>query len=436
MSLLNNEPSSTPFQKFIGLLKYSFISQVIFFVTIPIIFTKYESGEYGIFTIAFSIASIVGTLSALRLERAIVIEESKNIKQLLVKCFSYVLVSSLLCIVILYFALQPFELSEQIIGLLSLLGASYCFVFGAQQIFIHIAIRQERVMLTGVSDITYSICLVVLLIVVQEDFYNQAVTLISIFLFSRLISNAPYYLLNIKTYLEHGVDSALSFSERFKYHIPVLTVLVANLQSKGLFYLTGLYYGSSVTGDLSMSQRVTYAPVNLFGATLRKSFFLEFTTHGRNKDHIAKYIHKILNYGSFISIAILPIFVVLISTAEQYIPEGWELFSKFTIALYPAASILVLLSWLDRIYDARHRQKTALFYEITFTILLYLALVIAVYNQASSLVLILIFTTMTVVYNLIWAGITLRMISLKARTVYLPAAIHLMMLVFCIQYLL
>ena len=426
---------STPFQSFFGLLRYGILSQILYFLTIPIILKKYDSSDYGIFTIAFSISSVVGTLSALRLERAIVVEGIDKIKALLIRCSIYIVISSLLCMVILYFALEPFQLSYQEGSLLVTFGGFYCLLFGFQQVFTHLAIRQEKLMITGMADITYSFLLVVLLLVLPEDIYQQSVTLIIIFTASRLVSLLLYAKLEILPLLQSKITSALSFKELRKYHIPVLTVLLSNIQFKGLFYLTGLHYGGTVTGQLSMSQRVVYAPVNLIGATLRKSFFLEFTKQEKNNQTINSYVHKILNFGSLISLLIFPFFIVLMNMLKPYIPEGWGASIPFAIALYPVASILVLLSWLDRIYDAKKKQATALLYELIYTVILYAILLIAIYNGVPSLVLLLFFTAVTVFYNIVWATLTIKMIEGQYRTIYLPAAVHLLILAICIFYL-
>lgn len=426
-SFFMNIPLS--FQNFFGLLRYGILSQILYFLTIPIILKKYNPEDYGIFTIVFSIASVVGTLSALRLERAIVVEEVEKIKPILIRCFLYILASSLLCSIILFFALKSFNLQGDENTLLILFGTVYCFLFGGTQIFTHIAIRQKKLMLTGISDTIYALLLFIFLFVLSEDLYKQTVLLILIFTLSRLISIFPYTKLEIKPYFkDKTISSALTFKELRKYHVPVLTVLLSNIQFKGIFYLTGIHYGESVTGNLSMAQRLTYAPVNLIGASLRKSFFLEFTKNKQDFQIINGYINKVLKYGSILSLALFPIFLIIVENVKPYIPKGWEQISYFALALYPTASVLILLSWLDRIYDAQKKQPLALLYESIYTIVLYAVLLLALAFGVGSNTLILIFTFITVFYNLIWAFLTLKLVKSQVNSMLYLTLIHFILL--------
>lgn len=418
----------TPFKNFLSLLKFGIIYQALYFCTIPIIIGKYSAESFGIFTIIFSIASVIGAISALRVERAIVVENLNKIKSILIHVLVYITTLSFVSAFIIFITLKSFNVEESEKIILVSFGAIYCFLFGLVQVLTHISIREGKVKLTGVSDVIFSGLLVILLLTLKVDDYSEELLLLIIFTTARFLSLIPYQRLNISSYFKNGKHEDISFKELYKYYFPVVTTLLSNIQFKGIFYLTGIHYGGAITGNLSMTQRIVYAPVNLIGSSLRKSFFLEFTRNENDFQIVNGYINKVLKYGSISSIIIFPLFLIVATKIQPYIPSEWDQIPTFGIALYPAASILVLLSWLDRVYDAKKKQSSALFYEVIYTSVLYTALLIALSYETSSIHLILIFTGITVFYNLSWAYLTLKLIKSNGDSLLYLIASHLIML--------
>ena len=418
------------------MLKYGVLAQAFYFLTIPIVIWKFNPSGYGVFTIAFSAASIVGSVAAFRVERALVVESVSRIGSILKHCISYILLSSSLCFLLTYFAFQfanrdggeeAFSINGGQQIAVSFLAAIYCFIFGLIQVLVHVAIRQQKVVLTGVSDLAFTLSLVVLMISVPVSFVHEAIVLFIAFIIARLIAVLPYRKLEIRSYFEDEKYAVISFGELRKYYVPMVTAVLSNIQFRGLFYLTGITYGEAVTGNLALTQRVVYAPVNLIGASLRKSFFLEFT---ENRDDFGKlhgYILKVLTLGSLVSMLCFLPFVVVCRFTEVYLPVDWKIAILFAIAIYPTASILVLLSWLDRVYDAKEKQLSALICEIAYTICLYVFIFIALAVGVDAVTLVEIFTLVTVIYNSIWAGLTLRLIGASTKPAAVLVIVHLLL---------
>lgn len=427
---------STSFQNFFNLIRYSIVYQILYFLTLPVLLTQYDSSSFGLFSIIFSVASILGIISALMLERAIVVEQFDKIRSILIHCGSYVTIFSIITSFVTWLTLKPLENVDSETGILVLLGGLYCLIYGCIQVLLHLAIRENKVTLTGISDVTYSGLLLLLLLTLRVDSISQELLLLVVYTIARLVSVIPYCKLNLRQYFKVQHPISITFKELYPYYFPVGTAFISNLQFRGLFYLTGVYYNVSVTGNLSMAQRILYAPVNLIGSTLRKSFFLEFTKKGDSFEELNSDVSKVLKNGSVISVIILPFFLVTIYLLQDYIPTEWNQIPAFGIALYPVASILVLLSWLDRVYDAKKQQILALKYEICYTIILYLFLMVALFCGVEAITLMLAYTTITVSYNLIWAFLTLRMLNTN-KSVLLPlVTAHLFILITVIIYLL
>ena len=318
---------------------------------------------------------------------------------------------------------------------LSVLAGLYCFTIGSVQILTHLAIKQEKVMLTGKSDVTYALLLAAGLYFVNFEKISPATQLFSIFLLARALSLLPYRDLFFLKYFYLLDREVMSYARLKRYFVPIATTFLANVQFRGLFYVTGVFYSSSVTGNLAMTHRIMQAPVNLVGASLRKAFFLEFTGASEKDITLHKNIKTVWIYGTLISLVIFPVFFFLVIRYNLFLPVEWELLPKLALAMYPPISLIVLLSWLDRLYDAFNKQSNAFYLELAYTIFLYAGIFVAVYTEMTPVNMMLVYSAVTTLYNLIWTLLSLRMIKMPATNI-LPVAIpHIIMLLITTAYL-
>jgi O-antigen/teichoic acid export membrane protein len=422
--------AETPFKTMASLLRYGIVSQAFYFLTIPIVLIKFTSDGYGVFTGAFAVSSIIGSVAAMRLERAIVIEDELRVRTILIYCFVAIGICSGICLLVTQFALRAFTVGMFEKNLLSIISVVYCCMFGIVQVMIHLAIRRKQVVLSGVSDLLFTSTLALLLFIVPLQWMPEAITIFAAFILARFVSLVPFFSMAKNEFTKQKTSNHAHVPLKVlkEYLVPVFTAILSNIQFRGLFYLTGYHYGGSTTGNLALTQRIVYAPVNLIGASLRKSFFLEFTENADDFSTVSSYMEKVLILGSAVSICLYPVFIAICHFGGQFMPTDWQLTPLFAVVIYPTASILCLLSWLDRIYDAKRKQAKALLLEIIYTIVLYIAVFAALSLSVSAILLILIFSCITVVYNVIWALLTFNLVDCRLRAVYGLGAVHAILL--------
>lgn len=402
------------------LLKTGVVAQALNFLSVVLVMRKYDPQSFGVFTLIISLAALMGALSSLRIERALVVEPAARVARLLLLCFALVFASTVLCFLILGSALAVQGMSASIFSLPAALGAFYCLFVGTNQVLSHVAIRDQRLTLVGISDLSFASVLVML--IWELDPGNEgSTTLLAIYVVAQLGALASYLRLDLRKW-RRADSEPTSLRELVKYVSSVLTALIANVEFRGIYYLAGLYFGSAATGSIALAHRIMYAPINLIGNAMRRAYFREFA-RSDDRELICLHVRRVLIYGSLASVAILPIVRLLIDQLGFFVPEKWAESVDYMLILYPTASILVLLSWLDRVYDAHGKQFLALRYEIVYVTVLYLVLALMLFDANPRSILIA-YTLITVTYNVVWAALTLRMLGVAQSTTVALGVCH------------
>lgn len=425
----------TPIQNFLGLLRYAVLFQILYFLTIPIVLIYYNASSYGLFSLAFAVSSVLGSIAPLRLERALVVEPKTLSGSIIRNCVASSIVVSLAVFFIVSTTLESIETPQKLAQEISLISSLYCLILASVQVLTHIAIRQEKVMLTGRSDLIYGVGLVLGLLSQRDSGGTSAATIFLIFLISRVISLLPYVYLNLNECINPRSARRATFRVLRNYYIPVLTAFLSNIQFRGMFYLVSLYFGNSMTGNLAMTHRIMFSPVNLLGSSLRRAFFLEFTKSQHSNSAIHSYIEIVWRYGTIGTIIIFPLFLTASHYGGSYLPDEWIYIPVLGLAIYPAISIVVLLSWLDRLYDAYSKQKYALKYEIIYTVILYFFLLLTLLTEQSIATLLLVYSLITTAYNLAWAYVSLDLVDMPKRILLKVGATHSIILMITAVYM-
>lgn len=414
---------NTPLKGFFYLLKTGIVAQALTFASVFLVMYKYDPGSFGIFTIIISFATLISAISALRIERALVVEADSRIPGLLKSCIVLTLASSGICLLVLGVVLLFQQKADSVFSLAACLGGLYCFLTGAGQVFSHIAIRDQRLQLIGMSELIFAAALVCLIWLVEPG-ADGSMTLLGIYTSARVVSLLGYVGLDLEKW-KKTVREATPFRELAKYISSVFTTVLSNIQFRGIYYLSGLYFGSVATGNIALAHRVMFSPINLIGTALRRAYFREFA-HAEDDARIKSHVAKVLIYGSILSAVSFPVVSFLVEAyAPLAVPEKWAALPGYLLILYPAASILVLLSWLDRVYDAQGKQHLALRYEAVYTVVLYLMLAVLLkYTDVPAFLK--TYTLVTVVYNVIWAWITVRMLGVRQNATIVLGCCHML----------
>lgn len=422
-----------PVSSFLVLFRTGLLSQILLLLTIPVILARYTPESFGVFSLMITIGTVMGVVSALKLERAIVVEEDGLLASIFTISLVLIVISSVACYLLIYLSGRVFGLSVVEYFYAPPLVSLYCCMMGLVQLFCHMAMREVRSDLIGYSDMLFSgavFCLILLFPIGEMP----VVTLLKVYVFSKLLALVPFVALDWRPYnrqllSRYGIKS--SFSLFGKYIKPVFTTLLSTMQFRGIYYLLGLYFGPAATGHVAMAHRVAYAPVNLIGTALRRAYFSEFSRLDDSVRDIRRDVRLVILVVTVAALLLMPIVKYLALYFASTLAIDWYLAIEFIIILYPAASILITLSWLDRLYDARGRQGTALLYEFIYTSVLYVVL-FGVGKACDVKGFVSLYTIVTVIYNVLWADATMKLMSNDRWPVAVLGIGHLVMIAVCV----
>lgn len=420
--------SITPWKAFRYLFGASIVSQALLFAAIGVIVFRFAPEDFGSFTILTSIATIFSMVSCLKIERAIVVEPDDVIYRIIIFCSICVCVSALICAWILVFIVDRFDQLSEVRPPALIFGAFYCFSTSITQVLAHVAMRTGKTKSIAWADFLFSFLLFII-VLIPSKYANGVNHLMFAWAFSRTLATGAFFFI-VPDILKYKYGSgSIQYRSIAKYVKSVGTTLLSSIQFRGIYFLFGLSAGTGPAGHIALAHRVTYSPVNLFGTALRRAYFRAFT-NDNDKDSsvsIRRDITLILTGGTVVSVLLFPLLTWVLEDVDALIKSDWSEVIPYILGLYPAASILMILSWLDRVYDAKGYQGLALSLEAIYTLTLYTTLVVLL-EVLSPLEIILIYSSITVLYNMVWCALTLNMLNVRKLVVGVVIAGHVMML--------
>ena len=421
---------SNPVNSFFFLFKTGLISQAFLLATIPVILAKYSPESFGVFTMLISLSTIIGVVSSLKIERALVIEERFRVYPLLKLCLASTVFFSLFCYGVLSVFMRSAMNADRITSNLPIFAAIYCFSFGVAQILSHVAMRENQTSIIGMSDALFGSAVFFLVLLLPVD-GSGSERLFGIYLFSKGVSLIPFFCLERDCWGSSSFRKLPELALLRNYVKPVATTLLSTLQFRGIYFLSGVQFGDVATGHIALAHRVTYAPINLVGSALRRAYFSEFTAEPDRTDMLNRHVSVVLSYGTLVLCCFAPLLHLAIDWGTSLLPTDWRAAASYFLILYPAASILILLSWLDRVYDANLKQGAALRYEAAYTAILYTVLIF-LSGRLGVKPFLVAYMLITVAYNIYWAEKTRQLLGFRRKTVLILASGHVFLAFFCI----
>ena len=171
-----------------------------------------------------------------------------------------------------------------------------------------------------------------------------------------------------------------------------------------------------------------YIPVSLLSFGLKQAVFSYAASapkyDERIKNQIRGLLIKIVNLAAPLAVFgffHLPGFVDLV------LGEGWENVGVFSSWMLLSAVVLMLTSWLDRIFDVYGRQRLAVFLQISSDLLFLLVLAICCFMEIGVIATIISLSVFLMCYNLFWLYIVLNILTFR-KTFWFHVVVRLALL--------
>lgn len=192
--------------------------------------------------------------------------------------------------------------------------------------------------------------------------------------------------------------------------------------------LLAVYASSHVAGLFSIALQLTFVPIGFVAATLNQVLYPKIARQLR-EGNLAPFVSKVL--ASMVLFAAPP-FVYFAFFAEDFLPfalgESWAEAAPFVTALSVPAFMLLLTSWLDRIFDTQGKQRLAVILQFCYDVISISLLFLSLRLGASPIVAVWSYCLATAIYNALWLAITYRVAGFPTKSL-IPIASILFVLV-------
>jgi len=357
----------------------SMAAPLINFAAIPLVLRIYGPADYGNWILVMSFAIILGNISTLRYELALVLaEDDGETGEILSLCLALIAIVTGLAVIgvvvsRLWIGSVPFLMGIQthlwavplltsLIGL-SWVGRSYCT-------------RQRAFIYNSLSFVVFAGFTNAIQILAPKFGLSGSSGL----LFGSIVgwSGAAIVLMwggfrNSSREMWRGMINPGFAKHARKYsNFPRFTVpytFIGTLRLEGVKLLLGSFGSSALVGDFSFAQRLTNFPVTLFCGGIRPVLFQKAARSDEGAP-LELFIRRIILILILVALPLVVLFEIKADAIfDLLVGHMWAGSVPYARILVLPAMGMMFFGWLDRMFDVKGRQDLALILQIVFTVL-------------------------------------------------------------------
>jgi O-antigen/teichoic acid export membrane protein len=161
--------------------------------------------------------------------------------------------------------------------------------------------------------------------------------------------------------------------------------------------------------------RSTFLPVSLAAGAINVVFFQRASTEF-DREALEGLVRRVLRLQVWLGVPLTVFFTANAVTIFAFVfGAGWQEAGAFAALLAPPSFLVLLTSWLDRIYDVLGRQKVRLVLELIYDAILMATLLTGFALGAGAWQAVLAFSVINSVYHLVWLGVTFAVARFSAE---------------------
>ena len=398
------------------------LSQLINFLTLPIITRMFTPNDYGIFTIAMTISAFFVIISTLNYDKAIILpkEESKSKNLLRIIFINSLMLSALSVGIVLVIKLYELPVLEEkgLTAPVLLLIVAITFFTAIFQSFYNYNNRFDRYLKMSMSRVLMALVFVGVAIVfptifsdssVQYLLIAQLVSVIIACVFLHMPKQLPLETWDVSKNRTAMMTTAKSYSSFPKYNVPhaIMEIVSANL----VILMITLLYNMALVGMFAVALRILKAPISLIGSSLSQVYNREVAKMLQDGlyDKVRLKTRSLIIKLFLIS---APLFIILALFSEKifelFLGSDWRGAGEIASILVIWISINFISSPISQTYVLIGEQKKALILSATQNLLLVLYFIFSYYVKMEFTTFLLYFSIVSGFNNLVFAIWTYR----------------------------
>lgn len=416
---ITNLKSNTYVMQILTLMSGTLLAQIIMLGAIPILTRLYTPTEFGLFSLFLSIITIIGSISSLKYDQAIMLPKSEKNAQALVFLSILITVSITIISIVFILLFNDFILDyfDGSITILYLIPIGILLT-GLVQIFTAYSSRNQFYKHLSKTKVANASFLASVQIGLKYLFnYNALIEgklvadLISLLLLFRY--HFKKQTLQIKFLSKRRIKLNVDRHHHFpKYQAG--TVFLNSLSQNIPILLLGTLYSSEIAGYYALTIRVLQAPVSLIGMSTREVFYQKASRLYANKESFLKLYEK--TTLGLLKIIIVPTFIIYLFGEELYsilFGTEWNIAGIYSETLI----FWILLAFINSpsimAYSILNLQKVQMYLEFFSVILRFSSIYIGFYYFNSGYMSILLFTGTSIFVNLLLISYIYKIIRKK-----------------------
>lgn len=387
----------------------SLAAPLVGLLSIPVIARLFSPAEVGVWALVVSLAALLGPVSTMRFELAVVLERNdRDAGRILTICLLGVLVTSLFSWFVLTLISPWIEASDWGENLLNRLWAVPVLIFatGIKVTADGWSVRARAFSLRAASLVVLVIGTNGGQILLWYAGIRGADGLILGSVFGSISSATILFVplvwregLRLKPLSSlRGLMPLARRHRRFPIYTAPYTLL-GSLRREGVKLVVGAWGTEAILGSVAFSLRLTNFPAQMFSNGIRPVLF----ERAARAEHLREIMPFVRRLQVWLGLGALPVLIAAEIWTEHIFAlvfgERWLPAVPYARLLMVPAALFICTNWLDRLFDVAGRQDLALRLELIFSLLSIGGLSLGLWGFGDSLVGVGIMAGVLVIYH-------------------------------------
>jgi len=406
LNKINKIKNNTYLMQIMILMSGTLIAQIVMLLSIPILTRLYTPSEFGLYSTFLAIITIVGSVSSMKYDQAIMLPKSDKDAQALL-FLSIILTSiitffSILLIVIFYdFILEYFSGNSFIIYFIPI-GV---FLVGMLQIFNAYSSRNQFYKPLSKIRVLNAISVVSI-----QGFTRYVMNLDGLIIGKLFADSVTLYVLirfHIKKqtiYLNSLSKRRIKVVSKRHDHFPkyqTMTVFMNSISQNIPVLLLGSLYSPEIAGFYALTVRILQAPIGLIGSSTRTVYYQKASKmYANNENFFNLYLKTTLGLLKLFIVPLIIVFFFGESIFSFAFGEKWIEAGKYSEILILWFLFLFINSPSIMTFSILKLQKIQMIVEVISVFFRFFSIYLGFYFFNSEMISIQLFTFTSILVNI------------------------------------
>lgn len=401
------------------------LAQVATVAAMPLLTRQYSPDAFAGWALFVSVVALFTTIATLRFELAVMLPSTHEEASTVMTLCALSSVGMALCSVLLLPLLGGLLVGREFEALLTRWWWSIplmIIAMGIYQASNSWCTRTQEFAWYGFSQVVLPLLTVVLQIAAGASGHGDASGLIAGTVIAQVSTAVILWVLIRRKYghllqLPFNWKQVAAMFVRYRNYPLFMTpyTLAGTTRDRVLFFLLGNLAGAATVGHYSLASRLVNMPNSLVTTAVRPVFFQQAASKGLKSTE-----QTVARIQQTLALCIIPFWILFVFHARTIFAvvfgESWRDAATYAAILSLPAVMLLLTSWLDRVFDVAGRQRLAFGLEMAFSLLAVGVLTVSMMVFKKAVLAIVIQSVVLTLYYGSWLSVIFHLAGFNRRS--------------------